>query len=195
MPGQTAVVFAIVQQALRRHGAVQHAEKVLRRHAMSRFIVDHRHDGRALRDEGTDDHDLGNGVVRAPRVSRQSFSAGQGGEKYDGIAAQLNVVPQRGLVFLGERGDPRVELERFELAEIDGKGFLCHGVSIVSRGGDQSVHRTLPIAARVYSPRGMRRIWAISPRVATSSIKVHSRQPKPHARLCGGAFGQHDPVR
>ena len=98
---------------------------------MPRFIVEHGNDGRALGDEGTDDHDLGNRVVRAARVSRQSLGAGQGGEKDDCIAAQLDVVSQYRLVVCGERPDLRVELLRLEFAEIDGENFLCHGASQV----------------------------------------------------------------
>ena len=38
------------------------------------------------------------------------------GEKNDGVAAQLDVVPEGRLRFVGERSDRRVELERLQFA-------------------------------------------------------------------------------
>ena len=87
MARQALVVLAIVQQLLRRHRAVEHAQQILRRHAMAGLVVEHRHDRRAVGDEGADDHHFRHGVVRAAGVAGQALGAGQRGEEHDRVAA------------------------------------------------------------------------------------------------------------
>jgi len=125
---QALVVFAVVQQFLGRHVAVEHAEQVLRRHAMAGFVVEDRQDLRPAGDESADDHHFGHGVVRAAGMARQPFRPRQGREKHDRVAGDLDVVLQGGGLFVGERGHLRVKLERLQGFEIDRKSFGGHRV-------------------------------------------------------------------
>jgi hypothetical protein len=91
---QAALILPIVQQSLRRHGAIEHAQQILRGDPVSRLIVKDRHDRCAVCDERSDDRHLGNCVVSASRMTRQSFGSCQSGEKYNGITAKLNVASE-----------------------------------------------------------------------------------------------------
>ncbi len=113
---KSAVIFAVVQQPLGRHRAVQHTQKILRGDTVPRFIVENRHDGRAIRDEGTNDHDFGDRVIRTAGMSRESLGPGQRSEKNDGVPAQLDIVPEGRLGVLGEHSDRGIELERLQFA-------------------------------------------------------------------------------
>ncbi len=123
-PGQPAVELAVVQQPLGGHRAVQHAQQILRRDAVAGLVIEHRHDRRAVGDEGADDHDFGHGVVGAAGVAGKALGAGQGREEHDGVAAELDVVAQVRFLRIGQGAEFRIELERPQLLEVDRERFL-----------------------------------------------------------------------
>ena len=93
---------------------------------MSGLVIEHRHDGRAIGDEGANDHDLGHRVVGTAGMTGQAARAGQRGEEHDGIARQLDVVAQGLALLIRQARDSWIELQRQQLAEVDGKGFGRH---------------------------------------------------------------------
>jgi hypothetical protein len=67
---QPTGVFPIVEQSLRRHRSVEHAQQILRCDPMPGLVVDDGHDRGAIGDERPNDHHLRNGVVGAAGVPR-----------------------------------------------------------------------------------------------------------------------------
>ncbi len=130
MPRQAAVEFAVVQQPFRGHGAVQDTEQILSGHAVAGFIVEDGNDRRPIRDEGPDDHELGNRVVRTARVPGQTLCTGEGRKEHDRVARQLDVLLERSPLLIGQRCIARIQLQRLQATQINRKAFGRHcGIS------------------------------------------------------------------
>ena len=104
----------------------EHAQQILRRHAMAGFVVEDRHDRRAAGDEGADDHHLGHGVVRPAGVAGQPLGAGQRREEHDRVAAKLDVVLERRLLLVRQGSTFGSSFRGCSLDRSMGKFFGCH---------------------------------------------------------------------
>ncbi len=126
MPGQSAVVLAIMQQLFRRHGAIQDAQQVLGRHTVARLVIEHRHNGAAIGDKRPDDHELRHRVVGTAGMSGQPLGSGEGRKENNRIARQLNVVLKRGPLLIAQGRLAWVELQRLQAIQINWKAFIGH---------------------------------------------------------------------
>lgn len=130
MARQTRIVFTILQKFFRGHVAVENAQQILRRHAMSGFVVEDRNDRRAAMDERADDQYLGHSVIRTAGVPAQTLRARERGEEDDRIATEFDVVLERGDLIRRELVAFGIELEWFEFFEIDGELFIHDGIIV-----------------------------------------------------------------
>src|SRR5207237_7180769 len=115
------------------HGPFEHAEQILRGDAMTGLVKKGVVDRRPAGDEAADDVDLRHVVVRPAGVTGQTLGIGDGGEKDDGVAAELDVLLERLQLLRRQRLPRRIELERLERGQIDGKNVGCSGSSHKSR--------------------------------------------------------------
>ncbi len=130
MTGQATVELAIMQQLLRRHRSLEDAQQVLGRDAVPGLIVEDGHDGCAIGDESTNDHHLGDRVVRSPGMPGQALRPGERREEYDRVTAQLDVVLERGSLLIRQAPGGGVQLQGSKRIQVDGKGFVGHRPAI-----------------------------------------------------------------
>ena len=122
--GQLVVSLPVEAEQLRIDVALEGGHEVLRRDAMSGLVEEDRDEAvRAGAEEGVHHHDLRHRVVRAARVAAVAARRAHRGEEDDGVAAQLDVVGEVGLLGLGQRGvGERVDLDLAVRREVEREG-------------------------------------------------------------------------
>jgi len=119
--GQLVVSLPVEAEQLRIDVALEGGHEVLRGDAMSGLVEEDRDEAvRAGAEEGVHHHDLRHRVVRAARVAAVAARRAHRGEEDDGVAAQLDVVGEVGLLGLGQRGvGERVDLDLAVRREVE----------------------------------------------------------------------------
>ena len=124
MSGQLVVSLPVEAEQLRIDVPLEGGHEVLRGDAMSGLVEEDRDEAvRAGAEEGVHHHDLRHRVVRAARVAAVAARRAHRGEEDDGVAAQLDVVGEVGLLGLGQRGvGERVDLDLAVRREVEREG-------------------------------------------------------------------------
>eukprot|EP01045_Picozoa_sp_COSAG04_P000953 COSAG04_NODE_28_length_36566_cov_70.886665_11_plen_278_part_00 len=138
--GQLVVSLPVEAKQLRIDVALEGGHEVLRGDAMSGLVEEDRDEAvRAGAEEGVHHHDLRHRVVRAARVAAVAARRAHRGEEDDGVAAQLDVVGEVGLLGLGQRGvGERVDLDLAVRREVEREGEGVAGILQEQGAGSES---------------------------------------------------------